>query len=91
MKRVQRSLASWPRLAMDAQAVIALRLARLATGGPAGQRELRRMWTEKLAAAVEAQFAMALAAARGPFASLEAGQKPVRRRVRSNLRRLSRR
>jgi hypothetical protein len=43
---------------MDAQRVIALRLAKLAKGGPAAYRESRRMVVEKVAASAEAGLAI---------------------------------
>ncbi len=49
---------------LEAQRVIALRLAKLAKGGPAAQRESRRMVVEKIAASAEA--GLALAAGRTP-------------------------
>jgi hypothetical protein len=77
------------KLAIEAQQVIALRLAKLATGGPAASREATRMVTEKIAALTAAQ-ALLLRGAR-------AGQAPraahntvrlYRRRVAANKRRL---
>ncbi len=43
---------------MDAQRVIALRISTLAKGGPAADREARRMMVEKVAAAAEAGMAI---------------------------------
>jgi len=43
----------------DAQQVIALRLAKIAKGGPAAHREARRMVIEKVAASAEAGLAIA--------------------------------
>lgn len=43
---------------MNAQRVIALRLAKLAKGGPAAHREARRMIVEKVAASPEASVAL---------------------------------
>ena len=43
----------------EAQRVIALRLAKLAAGGPAADREARRMVTEKIAASTEAAATLA--------------------------------
>lgn len=74
-------------LAMEAQQVIALRLARLAGGGAVARREATRMVTEKAAALVESQGRLMRAT------SPESGVKSVlslyRRRVRANRRRLS--
>ena len=69
----------------EAQCVIALRLMKLATGGPAAGREARRMVTEKMAASTEA--AATLATGGSP-------QKVLRRSrtiMRANKKRLSRR
>jgi hypothetical protein len=49
---------------LEAQHVIALRVAKLAKGGPAAQREARRMVVEKIAASAEA--GLALAAGKSP-------------------------
>ena len=43
-------------LAIESQQVIALRMARLALGGPGATREARRMVSEKATAAVETGF-----------------------------------
>jgi hypothetical protein len=61
---------------MDAQRVIGLRLAKLAKGGPAAQRESRRMVVEKIAASTEA------------FAALASGRSPdsILRRYRTIMR-----
>jgi hypothetical protein len=69
---------------MEAQRVIALRLAKLAVGDQAAHTEARRMLSEKSTAFAEAAFA--LAAGKSP-------KKVVRRlrtHVRANRRRLSR-
>jgi len=80
------------RLALEAQQVIALRLAKLAAGGAAGRREARRMVSEKIATAAEAQMLLFGAASRGKSRQ---GAKSVlglyRRRVGANKRRLSKR
>ena len=70
-------------LAMEAQAVIGLRLAKLAAGGTAAQAEAQRMVGEKLLAAGEAAL---LVASGGSTARVIAG---YRRKVRANRRRLS--
>jgi hypothetical protein len=49
---------------MEAQRVVALRLAKIAKGGPAAERESRRMVAEKIGASAEA--AVALASGRSP-------------------------
>jgi hypothetical protein len=56
---------SQARLALDAQHVIALRLAKLAEGGPKAQREATRMVNEKLKALAESQRLIVSAAGRG--------------------------
>lgn len=70
-------------LAMESQQVIALRLAKLATGGAAAQAEAQHMVTEKIMAAQEAAL---LIATGGSTAGVVAG---YRRKVRANARRLS--
>lgn len=79
-------------LGMDAQAVIALRMMRLTAGGARGQAEARRMVAEKLVAAGEAQVAAATAIMTGRKSHVAAGKalRAVRKRVRANKRRLSR-
>lgn len=49
---------------MEAQRVIALRLVKLAKGGPAAERETRRMVAEKIGASADG--AVALATGRSP-------------------------
>jgi hypothetical protein len=78
------------RFGFDAWTVVGLRMAKLAVGGPAATLEAQRMITEKTAAAVEAQFAMGMAFAKGAT-HRAAGRKAYagyRRRVRSNRKRL---
>ena len=74
-------------LALEAQQVIALRLARLVAGGALAQREATRMISEKASALVESQARLMRAASPG------AGAKSVlglyRSRIRANRRRLS--
>lgn len=80
------------RLGAESWAVIGLRLAKLAAGGPAAAFEAQRMVTEKAIAAVEAQFAAGLAIAAGATHHA-AGRKVLagyRKRVRANRSRLSR-
>ena len=74
----------------EAQVVIALRLWGMAGGWPMGWQEHVRMVTEKAAAAGESGAAMMRAAGKGPGAVALAGVKPVRRRTRANVKRLSR-
>jgi len=79
------------RLAGEAQAVIALRLARISAGDAAAGTEMVRMVAEKALAAGEAGMHVASAVASGRLD--RAAQDVVtlyRRRVRANRRRLSR-
>jgi hypothetical protein len=80
-------------LGMEAQTVIALRMMRLAAGGARAEAEAQRMVTEKLSAATEAQVAAATALMTGRKSHVAAGNalRVVRKRVRANKRRLSRR
>ena len=79
-------------IGFEAQRVIGLRMMRLAAGGAVGQREARRMVTEKAAALVEAQTAAAAALMTGGTGK-RATKKALGvygKRVRRNRRRLSR-
>jgi len=67
----------------EAQRVIALRLMKLAQGGPAAQQEAQMMVSEKMAASVEA--AMALASGSSP----ESVMRRCRTIMRANEKRLS--
>src|ERR1700692_1216740 len=80
-------------LGFEAQSVIALRMMRLAAGGGRAQTEARRMVGDKIAAGVEAQAAAASGLASGQKNTVVAGKvlRIVRKRVRANKRRLSRR
>lgn len=80
-------------LGFEAQSVIALRAMRFATGGTRVQTEARRMFTDKIAAGVEAQAAAASAIASGRRDTVVAGKvvRVFKRRVRANKQRLSRR
>ena len=71
-------------LSIEAQNVIALRMMRLARGGKNAQSEANRMVTEKIAESI------AVAATLWSGGSGHAVVAQVRRRVRSNSRRLSR-
>jgi hypothetical protein len=71
-------------LALEAQQVVALRMMKLAMGGTRAQTEAGRMVTEK----VSASMAAAATLLRGGTGDAVVAQ--VRRRVRSNSRRLSR-
>ena len=79
-------------LGLEAQRVIAMRLARIAVGGAAADKECRRMVSEKFAAAAAARVAAAAAISSGKgidtAAALALG--PIKRAVSANHRRLSR-
>jgi hypothetical protein len=78
------------RFAADMQRVVALRLGRIAAGGPLAVSETRRMITEKMFALAEAQMAVAASVMTGKAASAaRKAHAPFRRRVRANRRRLS--
>jgi hypothetical protein len=80
------------RLGLEAQGVVALRLMRLAAGGPRGQAEAQHMMTEKVAAFLEAQAAVVAGTIEGGT-SHHIGRKVLavyEKRVRGNRRRLSR-
>jgi|SwirhisoilCB1_FD_contig_31_11270234_length_546_multi_2_in_0_out_0_1 hypothetical protein len=79
------------KFAIDTQTVMALRMARLATGKKGTDIELRRMFSEKMSAFSEAQMAMAFAMLRGasPNVMMARVHSPYRRRVHANRRRLS--
>ncbi len=96
MKRTRTT--SWPwlhltlqssKLAIEAQQVIALRLSKIAAGGPHAAREASTMVSEKMAALARAQVLMIQAAGSGRTAH---GAKSVlalyRRKVRANRHRL---
>jgi hypothetical protein len=81
------------RLTIDAQNVVALRLARFARSAEFDWREAQRMTTEKVAALAQVQVATALslmAGKRGPAVATKA-IGIYGKRVRQNRRRLSRR
>ena len=77
-------LSALPKMAKAAQNVIALRMMKLAMGGKHAQAEASRMVTEKIAET------MAVAVTLMSGGSGHAVVAQVRRRVRSNSRRLSR-
>jgi hypothetical protein len=93
---VARKRPSWPGLSFDiwragleAQQVIALRLAKLARGGAAATAETNRMVSEKMAAAVEAQRAAATALLTGRAAQIPTRTVALyRRKMRANRKRL---
>jgi len=70
-------------LAAEAQGAVWLRLLKLSAGGPKARREARRMVSEKVIAAHQA--ARRLAKGHSPDAVV----RHYRRKVRANLRRLS--
>jgi hypothetical protein len=77
-------------LGIEASSVIALRMMKMAAGGPAADSEARLMVSEKVATAMSLQ-AKALTGGLGP-AGPGAAQKALaqyRRKVRANRRRLS--
>ncbi len=71
-------------LGIEAQQVIWLRTMKLAMGGKSGEREARRMVSEKIVAAGQASAGIALGA------SPHKVVKGYRKKVRANARRLSR-
>jgi hypothetical protein len=77
---------------VEAQTVIAMRLCGMAGGWQMAPGEHLRMITEKTSAVQEAGLAMARAMGAGaaPHRVAIAGMKPVRRRTKANVRRLSR-
>jgi|SoimicmetaTmtHMA_FD_contig_41_8801674_length_906_multi_3_in_0_out_0_2 hypothetical protein len=80
------------RFAADVQAVVALRMMRLASGGTPAATEAQRMITEKVGALGEAQTAAGLALATGQSLNVAAKRAaaPIKRSVRANRRRLTR-
>lgn len=80
------------RFGFDAWSVMALRIAKIAAGGPAATVEAQRMISEKATAAIEAQVAAGLALV-GGHDGAAAGNKALavyKKHVRANRRRLSR-
>jgi hypothetical protein len=80
-------------LGYEAQSVIALRMMRFAAGGATAQTEARRMIADKVAAGIEAQVVAASSVASGHRDTVVAGKvlRVLKKRVRANKRRLSRR
>jgi hypothetical protein len=78
-------------LGLEAQGVIAMRLMKIAAGGPAADAECALMVTEKLAAITAGQgaAAAALVSGRGFQAATALAMAPIRQRVHANHRRLS--
>jgi hypothetical protein len=79
-------------LGIDAQNVIALRMMRLASGGPRARNEMSRMVVEKATAAGDAHLAAVGAAIAGQKDHVIAGKalNVIIKRVGANRRRLSR-
>jgi len=77
-------------LGLEAQGVIAMRLLKIAAGGPAADAECRLMVTEKFAAASAAlaEAALALAGGKSIHDAATLALVPVRRRVQANHQRL---
>ena len=77
---------------LDANAVIVMRLMRLASGGALAQRETQRMLAEKGVAILEAQMAAAarMTMGAGVAEAAKSASNVYRRKVRANRRRLSR-
>ncbi len=83
------SLDAWT-LAVEAPAVIALRLAKLASGKDAGGRELRRMVTEKAEATLKLQWALVSGKfGKNPALATKKALRHVATAVEANRRRLS--
>jgi hypothetical protein len=80
---------SW-QLAADAQAVVGLRLGRLAFCDAAAVLEAQRMVTEKFLAAAEVQATLVSAALSGSRQGPKRAVAKVHKKVRANRRRLSR-
>jgi hypothetical protein len=80
-------------MGMEAQSVIALRMLRLGSGGARMEAEASRMITEKVAATAEAQAvaAVAILSGRSPHIVANKALGVIKKRVRANKRRLSRR
>jgi hypothetical protein len=74
---------------LEAQQVIALRMAKLAAGGEAASRESQRMISEKASTALKVQGAAVVAAMTGAGAAIPSRTvSAYRRKVRANRRRL---
>jgi hypothetical protein len=80
-------------LGFEAQNVIALRMLKLAAGGATASTEAHRMIADKIAAGIEAQAIAVSSFASGRPDAVTAGKvlRVMKRRVRANKRRLSRR
>jgi hypothetical protein len=75
----------------EVQSVIALRFLKIATGGAGSDTESTRMVTEKVKALADAQTAGAVALAQGKSikAATKRAMTPIKRSVRANHRRLT--
>lgn len=76
-------------LGVEAQSVIALRTLKMAAGGTAANEEISLMVSEKVQAAMDAQFEMTKAAMAGRADGPAKAVALYRRRVRANRKRLS--
>jgi hypothetical protein len=81
------------RFAFDVQQVVAGRMMRFAMGGPQGAAEAQRMVLEKVTVVAAAQVAAGTALATGKSLATAAKRAatPIKRQVRANRKRLSRR
>ena len=79
------------RFGFEVQSVIALRLLKIATGAAGSGVESTRMVTEKVKALADAQTAGAIALAQGKSvkAATKRAKSPIKRTVRANHRRLT--
>lgn len=79
------------RFACEVQGVVAMRLLRLAQGGPQADAEAQLMIAEKIEAFADAEIAIAQALADGEdfLAAAERGYAPLRRCVSANSHRLA--
>jgi hypothetical protein len=84
-----RLMADASRLWADAGLVVALRSWQMMGGGPAAQRELERMFNEKIAAGFELAGALAGGGMTSPEAATRKALGVYGKRVRGNRKRLS--
>ena len=86
----QAGLDTWM-LGAEASTVVALRMARMSTGGAAAAREMSLMVSEKVSAAMELQTALVGEGARlTPLGGTQTALRHYRRKVAANRARLSR-
>ena len=90
-----RHSADWSRLMLDASrlwadagAVVALRSWRMMAGGPAAQREVERMLSEKVEAGFELAGALAGGRVKSPEGAARKAMSVYGKRVRENRKRL---